>query len=98
MMYLFLVPYCLGGLATPALQSIISKQVPLNEQGEMQGTLSSLISITSFIGPLVMTSLFSVFSSNQAPFQFPGAAFFAGGICCIVALLIALSTLKNKSL
>ncbi|MFM7723146.1 MAG: TCR/Tet family MFS transporter [Bacteroidota bacterium] len=98
MMYLFLVPYCLGGLATPALQSIISKQVPLNEQGEMQGTLSSLISITSFIGPLVMTSLFSVFSSSSAPFKFPGAAFFAGGICCIVALFIAMRTLKNKSL
>jgi DHA1 family tetracycline resistance protein-like MFS transporter len=98
MMYLFLVPYCLGGLATPALQSIISKQVPLNEQGEMQGTLSSLISITSFIGPLVMTGLFSVFSSSSAPFKFPGAAFFAGGICCIVALFIAMRTLKNKSL
>ena len=98
MMYLFLVPYCLGGLATPALQSIISKQVPLNEQGEMQGTLSSLISITSFIGPLVMTSLFSVFSSSSAPFKFPGAAFFAGGMCCIIALLIAMRTLKNKSL
>jgi MFS transporter, DHA1 family, tetracycline resistance protein len=98
MMYLFLVPYCLGGLATPALQSIISKQVPLNEQGEMQGTLSSLISITSFIGPLVMTSLFSVFSSSTAPFKFPGAAFFAGGMCCIIALFIAMRTLKNKSL
>lgn len=98
MMYFFLVPYCLGGLATPALQSIISKQVPLNEQGEMQGTLSSLISITSFIGPLVMTSLFSIFSSSSAPFKFPGAAFFAGGICCIVALFIAMRTLKNKSL
>jgi DHA1 family tetracycline resistance protein-like MFS transporter len=98
MMYLFLVPYCLGGLATPALQSIISKQVPLNEQGEMQGTLSSLISITSFIGPLVMTSLFSVFSSSSAPFKFPGAAFFAGGMCCIIALFIAMRTLKNKSL
>lgn len=34
MMFAFLVPYCLGGIAGPALQGIISNQVPANEQGE----------------------------------------------------------------
>lgn len=51
MMFAILVPYCLGGLAGPTLQSLISNQVPANEQGELQGALTSLISITSIIGP-----------------------------------------------
>lgn len=47
MMFLFLVPYCLGGICGPALQSIISGNVAANEQGELQGALTSLISLTS---------------------------------------------------
>ncbi len=35
MMFVFLVPYCLGGIAGPALQSVISEQVPMNEQGQI---------------------------------------------------------------
>ena len=40
MMFLFLVPYCLGGISGPALQAIISLHVPKNEQGELQGSLT----------------------------------------------------------
>ncbi|TAG32285.1 MAG: MFS transporter, partial [Sphingobacteriia bacterium] len=47
MMFVFVVPYCLGGIAGPALQSIISGNIPPNEQGELQGALTSLISATS---------------------------------------------------
>ncbi len=36
MMFAFLVPYCLGGVAGPALQSILAGHVPQNEQGELQ--------------------------------------------------------------
>jgi DHA1 family tetracycline resistance protein-like MFS transporter len=39
MMFVFLIPYCLGGIAGPALQSIISGHVPPNEQGELQGAV-----------------------------------------------------------
>ena len=49
MMFVFLIPYCLGGIAGPALQSIITGHVPSNEQGELQGALTSLISATSII-------------------------------------------------
>jgi DHA1 family tetracycline resistance protein-like MFS transporter len=45
MMFVFLVPYCLGGISGPALQGIISAQVPSNEQGELQGALTSLASL-----------------------------------------------------
>lgn len=76
MMFVFLVPYCLGGIAGPALQSVITGSVSNTEQGELQGALTSLISATAIIGPPLMTNLFFFFTHNEAPFQFSGAPFF----------------------
>src|SRR6185436_2310901 len=58
MMFVFLVPYCLGGIAGPALQSTMASHVPRNEQGELQGALTALMSLTTIIGPLIMNYLF----------------------------------------
>jgi DHA1 family tetracycline resistance protein-like MFS transporter len=96
MMFAFLVPYCLGGIAGPALQSIISGQVPSNEQGELQGALTSLISVTSIIGPLVMTNLFSYFTSAKAPVHFAGAPYLLGAVLMLGSAIIAYSTLKGR--
>ncbi len=96
MMFLFLIPYCLGGIAGPALQSIISGQVPSNEQGELQGALTSLISLTSIIGPILMTYSFAYFTKPGAPFQFAGAPFFMGSLLMLGSALIAYSTLNKR--
>ena len=86
MMFVFLIPYCLGGIAGPALQSIISGNVPANEQGELQGALTSLISATSIAGPLMMTNLFAYFTGSSAPFYFPGAPFFLGALLMMLSV------------
>ena len=96
MMFVFLVPYCLGGIAGPALQSIISGHVPPNEQGELQGALTSLMSLTSFFGPVIMTSLFAYFTHNNAPVYFPGAPFLLGGILLMISALLAYHALKTE--
>jgi DHA1 family tetracycline resistance protein-like MFS transporter len=90
MMFAILVPSALGGFAGPALQGIISNQVPPNEQGELQGSLTSLIAVTSIIGPLVMTNLFSYFTKPEAPVQFPGAPFLLAAVLCLVSLFLAM--------
>jgi DHA1 family tetracycline resistance protein-like MFS transporter len=95
MMFAIMVPFSLGGFAGPALQGIISNQVPANEQGELQGSLTSLMSITSIIGPLLMTGLFAYFTRATAPVQFPGAPFLMGAFLCLVSLLLALRTLRK---
>lgn len=89
MMFVFLIPYCLGGIAGPALQSIISVSVPANQQGELQGALTSLVSVTAMIGPPLMTGLFSYYTRPNAPVHFSGAAFFCGGVLMLISAIIA---------
>jgi DHA1 family tetracycline resistance protein-like MFS transporter len=95
MMYLFMVPYILGGICEPAVQSLISNKVPDNEQGEIQGALTGLISLSSIIGPPVMTNLFSFFTNDNAPFYFPGAAFLLGSIITVVSTLLLIPALRR---
>lgn len=80
MMFAFLGIYTLGGIAGPALQSVITSKVPANEQGDLQGALTSVVSLTSIIGPPLMTNVFYYFTHDKAPFKFPGAPFFLGFI------------------
>lgn len=96
MMLVFTVPYCLGGICGPALQSIITKNIPSNEQGELQGALTSLMSATSIIGPPLMTQLFYYFTHKNAPFLFPGAPFFLAFLLFLVGLYFVYNTFSSK--
>ncbi len=97
MMFVFCIPYCLGGIAGPALQSIISGKVPPNEQGELQGALTSLMSATSIIGPWLMTSLFYYFTNNNTPMHFAGAPFLLGAVLLVISSLLAKRSLSPAS-
>ena len=96
MMFVFLIPYCLGGIAGPALQAVVSEQVPPSEQGEIQGTLTSLMSASSIVGPPMMASVFYYFTHDEAPFLFPGAPFVLGGILMLISTILAFRTLKKN--
>ena len=74
--------------------------VPVNEQGALQGSLASMMSAASIIGPLLMNNLFYFFTHNNAPFQLPGAPFFAGAFLFLLSLSMAFRSLgfpKNQS-
>lgn len=96
MMFVFLVPYSLGGICGPALQSIISKSFPSNKQGELQGALTSLVSATSIIGPPVMTNLFYYFTNENALFEFSGAPFFFASILMFISVIIVYFAFRRK--
>ncbi len=96
MMFAFLIPYCLGGIAGPAMQAVISSQVPANEQGEIQGTLSSLMSASAIVGPPMMSTVFYYFTHKDAPFQFAGAHFVLGGILMLISTIIAYFSFRKK--
>ena len=96
MMFAFMIPYSLGGIAGPALQGIMSNQVPPNEQGELQGTLTGLMSLTAIFGPLLMTHLFSAFTGKQAYIEFPGAPFLVGAVLLSASSIWAYRSLHSS--
>ncbi|MGI9545102.1 MAG: TCR/Tet family MFS transporter [Cyclobacteriaceae bacterium] len=89
MMYAFMIPYALGGFAGPSLQGIITTRVPPNEQGELQGGITSLASFTSIFAPPLMTGLFAYFTTPELTIYFPGAPFLLGAALTIVAIVVA---------
>lgn len=95
MMYVFLVPYCLGGIAGPSLQGILSNQIPRNEQGELSGMVTSMMSLTAIFGPPLMTNLFSFFTSAKAPVLFSGAPFLLASILVLLSLWMVYNNLEK---
>ncbi|MCH2214625.1 MAG: TCR/Tet family MFS transporter [Flavobacteriales bacterium] len=97
MMFAYILPYCLGGVAGPTMQGIMSNIVPENMQGQLQGILTSIMSLTSILGPPLMTYIFYLFSGDKALFDFPGAPFALGALMMVAALFMTIRPL-NKAI
>ncbi|MDN3582485.1 TCR/Tet family MFS transporter [Mucilaginibacter flavus] len=95
MMFAFMIPYALGGIAGPALQGLMSNQVPPNEQGELQGGLTSLMSLSSVFGPWTMTTLFYYFTNFKDKRYLPGAPFILGALLMLIAALLAIRSFNK---
>lgn len=93
MMFVFIIPYCLGGISGPAIQGIVSTKVGANEQGELQGIMAAMMSIASIIGPILMTSLFSYTTSADNGIYFPGSPFIMGAILTIISMGLCIRSL-----
>ncbi len=98
MVYALLVVSSFGGLALPSLRSIMANQVPANAQGELQGAITSLMSLTAMIAPLALTQLFRVFTEPGAPVYVPGAPFFASSFLLFISLILFARTLRKTNL
>ena len=77
-----------GMLAGPAMQGIMSRAVPDNAQGELQGVVSSVRAIASILAPTLMTGLFWLYSDDGWFFTFPGAPFVLSAFLMIIAIRI----------
>jgi MFS transporter, DHA1 family, tetracycline resistance protein len=85
--YVFLVAGALQGFVSPALRGLMSAQVPKNAQGELQGGLSSLMSLASILAPPAMTQIFAYFTASQAQVYFSGAPWVAAAALTAWSLL-----------
>ena len=84
---LILIPLtAFAGVVTPALQGIMSKTVNDNQQGELQGALTSIGALAMIVSPLVMTSVFAAFSGPSAPIYLAGAPFILSAGLVIIAV------------
>lgn len=94
-MMIFILPYCLAGIGGPAMQTIISNQVPDNAQGEIQGIVTSMQSAGAILGPFAMAYIFAHFIDKNSSIYFPGAPFIFSAILTLIGLFIASSALKK---
>ncbi|MGB3281147.1 MAG: TCR/Tet family MFS transporter [Pseudorhodobacter sp.] len=78
----------LGGVVTPALQAILSRDTPDNAQGELQGVLASLNALATISAPLIMSATFATFTAPEAPVYAPGAPFLLAAILMVAAIAL----------
>ncbi|HWL63991.1 MAG TPA: TCR/Tet family MFS transporter [Steroidobacteraceae bacterium] len=91
LMFLAALPLsALGGLAGPATQALVSRQVSPDAQGRVQGALTSLVSLTGIFAPLMFAGTFSLFISERAPLHLPGAPWLLAGCWLFAGLLVGL--------
>ncbi|WP_315924249.1 TCR/Tet family MFS transporter [Mesorhizobium sp. SP-1A] len=88
MVYVVIAATCLEALADPPLRSLAAAKVPPSAQGELQGAMTSLFSITSIITPLLYTGIFAWFTGPDAPVAFGGAPYALAGAFMALALVV----------
>lgn len=86
----------LGSIAGPALQGIMSRTAPDDQQGELQGALTSINAVASIAAPLAMTQVFFYFTHENAPIYLPGAPFLLSAILVVGAIGVYLPALRTK--
>jgi MFS transporter, DHA1 family, tetracycline resistance protein len=77
-----------GIIAGPALQGIMSRTARDDQQGELQGVLTSVGALGTIISPLLMTNVFGLFTKPDAPIYFPGAPFVLSMVLILISLFI----------
>jgi DHA1 family tetracycline resistance protein-like MFS transporter len=95
MLYLCMIPYCLGGLSGPALQGFATEKVAKNEQGELQGAFAVLNSLSLILGPLLFSYVFFFFTKKTSTVYFPGAPYLLGAILMLISTLIVARSFKK---
>ncbi len=95
LLFIFIIPYILGGVASPTLQGLLSNYVSEKEQGNLQGALTGMISITAIIGPFLCTTLFYFFTVKDTTHYFPGAPYLFGAVILLIGTLITKKSLRK---
>lgn len=96
MVYPLIVFGSLSGLSVPAVQGMISRTVGDDQQGEIQGSLTSLQSVAGFLGPPLATGVFGYFVSKETPILLPGAPFFLSALIVVVAGILAVVSFRRN--
>jgi DHA1 family tetracycline resistance protein-like MFS transporter len=94
-MFLAALPIsALWGLAGPATQALITRQVTPDAQGRVQGALMSLVSLTGIAAPPMFGETYRLFISDHSPVHLPGAPWLLAGAFLLAGLLVGLKVAK----
>lgn len=95
MIYVIIMAGALGAVFGPAAQSLISRAVPADEQGEVQGAITSLQSLAGIPGTLIGGNLFAYFVSPDSPVILPGAPLYISALVMVGGYLLADRVLRR---
>lgn len=95
MIYAVALSTFIFALTYPSMNALASQQIPATAQGELQGAVACLYSLSSIFGPPLMTQVFRYFSAPQAPLHFPGAAFLTAAALTVGCALLFLKALRR---
>jgi MFS transporter, DHA1 family, tetracycline resistance protein len=95
MMYAVALSTFIFALSYPSMNAIASKQAPADAQGELQGAIACLYSLSAILGPPLMTQIFRYFSAASAPVHFPGAPFIAAAVLTLGSATLLLRALRQ---
>ncbi|QPB18278.1 TCR/Tet family MFS transporter [Rhizobium sp. 007] len=93
--YTVIILTVMENVADPPLRSIAAGKVPPSAQGELQGALTSLSSITTIAGPLIFTQMFGYFTGPDAPVTFAGAPYLLAAFFILSAALVFLAKVRT---
>jgi DHA1 family tetracycline resistance protein-like MFS transporter len=85
----------LWGVSGAAIQALMTRLVPPDQQGQLQGATSSVQSVSQLVGPFLFTLTFAWFIGASAPLKLPGAPFLLASALLVLALAIAARTLAS---
>ncbi len=83
----------LWGVAGAATQALMTRQVAPDQQGQLQGAISSVQSVSQLVGPFLFTLTFAWFIGPHAPLKLPGAPFLLASVLLVLSLAIAMRVL-----
>jgi DHA1 family tetracycline resistance protein-like MFS transporter len=95
MVYAGIVVGSFSGVAFPAMQALMSHKVDPDAQGELQGAVASMISITAIIGPIIMSRIFAHFSDDQG-LHMPGAPFLLAVTLTAMAVALYVAVTRRE--
>src|SRR6266849_9187898 len=81
------------GVAGAAVQALMTRLVAPDQQGQLQGAITSVQSVSQLVGPFLFTLTFAYFIGPQAPLKLPGAPFLLASALLVLAIVIAARTL-----
>jgi DHA1 family tetracycline resistance protein-like MFS transporter len=88
MMFAWLPTWLFGALVMPSTNALMSRRVAADAQGELQGAVACLYSLSSIVGPPLMTQLFGHFTSASSPVYVPGISFFTASVLATLAFVV----------
>ena len=86
----------LMSLTWPAAQSIMSRSIPPNRQGQLQGAINSLRGISGLIGPVLFTWVFSLSIGAHPLLHLPGSPFYLAGLMLLAGCLLLIGRRRGE--